>query len=124
MRAADASQETWELIAKMAAALGTGDAGEFLGACDPDMTGYAALRTNITALVAQWQVESAIDPIRNEGDDRAREVEVDWQLQLADRTGLDRVTRRRQSVKLRIEKQSRKWRVVAIEPAAFFTPSA
>src|SRR5690349_285264 len=73
-RAANSADECWDVVAKMAAALGTGDPGEFLGVCDPGATGYETLRINVNALVAQVDVESAVDPIRNAGGDARREL--------------------------------------------------
>ena len=120
--AADPAQDVWEVVTAMAAALGVADPGAFLAACDSGMPSYQTLRANISALVAQADIESGIDPVRNEGTDTAREVEVDWQLQLIDRSGLQRVTRRRENIKLRFEKRGRKWKVVSLEPVAFFAP--
>jgi hypothetical protein len=120
--AADPAQEAWEIVTTMAAALGRADPGEFLSVCDAAMPGYATLRANVVALVAQADADSGIDPVRNTGDDHAREVEADWQLHLVDRSGLDRVTRRRENVKLRLEKRGRKWKVIAVEPVGFFAP--
>ncbi len=121
-RAADSAQEVWGLVTTMAAALGRGDAGEFLSVCDAGMPGYAALRANIIALTAQVDAESGIDPVSNSGDGAAREIEIDWQLHLVDRTGLQRVTRRRSTIQCRCQKRGRKWKMVSIEPAAFFAP--
>ena len=120
--AADPAQDVWDLVTVMAASLGRSDAGEFLAACDSAKAAYEALRANVVALVAQADVDSGIDPVRNEGDAAAREVEVDWQLQLVERSALQRVTRRRTTVKLRLEKRGRKWKVVMLEPVAFFAP--
>jgi hypothetical protein len=120
-RAADPAQEVWDVVTAMAAALGRGSDGEFLAACDSSLAGYAELRGNVAGLVAAAEVESGIDPVKNEGDAAARVLEVDWLLHIVER-GLDRVTRRRQVVKCRIEKRSRKWKVVALEPVAFFAP--
>ena len=120
--AADPMQETWEVITTLAAALGRGDAGEFLSVCDSTTPAYAALRVSVPALVAQSEVESGIDPAQNSGNDRAREVVVDWQMQMVDRTGLQRVTRRRENVKVALEKRGRKWKVIGIEPLGFFAP--
>src|SRR6478672_8541135 len=120
--AADPAQEAWEVITTLAAALGRADAGEFLSVCDSAMPGYETLRVSVSALVAQAEVESGVDPAENSGDDRARTVVVDWQLQLVDRTGLQRVTRRRENVHLSLEKRGRKWRVDRIEPLGFFAP--
>jgi hypothetical protein len=120
--AADPAQETWDVVTAMAAALGRGSDGEFMGFCDPSLPGYETLRTNVRALVAEADLQSGIDPAGNTGDDRARDVEADWSLQLVDRTGLGRVIRRHQVVKLRFEIRGRKWKAVALEPAAFFAP--
>jgi hypothetical protein len=121
VRAADPAEEVWEVVTTMAAALGRGSDGEFLAVCDASLAGYATLRGNLAGLVAAAEIESGIDPVTNEGDGAARVLEVDWQLHLVER-GLDRVTRRRQVVKCRMEKRSRKWKVVALEPVAFFAP--
>jgi hypothetical protein len=120
--AADPAQDVWEVVTAMAAALGVADPGAFLAACDSGMPSYQTLRANVSALVAQADVESGIDPVRNEGTDTTREVEVDWQLQLVDRSGLQRVTRRRENIKLRFEKSGRKWKVVSLEPVRLFAP--
>ncbi len=120
-RAADPAAEAWEVVTAMAAALGRGSDGEFLAVCDASLPGYATLRGNIAALVATAEIESGIDPVTNEGDGAARLLEVDWLLHLVER-GFGRVTRRRQVVKCRMEKRSRKWKVVALEPVAFFAP--
>ena len=121
-RAADPAQEVWDAVAEMAAALGRASSGEFLAICDAALPGFEGLRANVQALVLSFEVESAIDPVSNTGDDRARDLEIDWQMQLIDRTGLGRVTRRRQAVKCRLELRGRKWKMVALDPVAFFAP--
>jgi hypothetical protein len=121
-RGADPAQEAWDSIAAMAAALGNANAGEFLAAFDPAMPAYETLRANVTALVAQVDVQSGIDPLSNEGDARAREVAVDWLMRLVDRTGLNRVTNRHDTVKCRMEKRGRRWKVVSLDPVGFFAP--
>src|SRR4051794_25016323 len=80
--AEDAAGQAWEVVARLAAALGRGDAADFLGACDRRMAGYDTLRANVTALAAQADANSGIDPLRNEGDDGARTIEVDWTLRM------------------------------------------
>ena len=121
-RAADPSQEAWEVITGMAAALGRSDAGEFLAVCDPAIPGYASMRANLVALVAQAEVESAIDPVENAGDDQVRNLEVDWSMRLVGKSALQRVTSRREVVKVRLEIRSRKWKVVALDPISLFAP--
>jgi hypothetical protein len=121
-RAADPAAEAWEVITGLAAALGRGSDVSFLSLCDPQMPGYSTLQANISALVVAADVASGIDPVRNEGDNSARDVEVDWQMRIVDRSGLDRITERRETVRCRIEKRGRGWKVVKLEPVAFFAP--
>jgi len=120
--AADPAQDAWDLILSLAAALGRNDAVGFLDLCDSSMPGYQDLRVNVAALVAQADVESGIDPLRNDGNDRARELEVDWTMQMADRTCLNRATTRHATVKVRAAKSGGKWKIVSIEPGGFFAP--
>jgi hypothetical protein len=121
-RAADPAQETWDLVTAMAAALSRSSEGEFMAACDPSLPGFETLRANIHALIAQADMQSGIDPVSNTGDDRARDVEADWTLQLVERSALAQITRRRQNVKFRFEIRGRKWKAVLLEPVAFFAP--
>jgi len=121
-RGADPAQDAWDVVTRLAALLAAANATEFLDACDSGMPGYSDLRVNVSALVAQAEVESGIDPVRNEGDAAARDIEVDWSLRLVGRAGLDRVTSRRASVRLRLVKKGRSWKVTALDPVAFFAP--
>src|SRR3954451_16284434 len=89
--AADPAQEVWDVVTTLAAALGRADPGEFLSVCDPALPGYQTLRANLSALVAQADAESAIDPVDNTGDDRVRELVVDWDLRLVEHSALQRV---------------------------------
>jgi hypothetical protein len=121
-RAADPAQDALDLITRLAGFLASADATQFLDACDSRMPSYSDLRVNVSALVAQAEVESGIDPVRNEGDAAARDLEVDWSLRLVGRAGFERVTSRQGIVKLRLEKKGRSWKVVGLAPVAFFAP--
>jgi len=122
--AADSADDAWEVVTSLAAALANADAGAFLGFCDSGMSGYETLRANVIALVGQVDADSGIDPVRNDGDDHVRHVEADWELRLVDRSALQRTWQRRATVKLRIEKRGRKWKVVALDPVSFFAPQS
>src|SRR5689334_8421356 len=95
---ADAEADAWEIVTELATALGHSSPVEVLAVCDSQMPGFATLRAGVTALCAAADVESGIDPVRNTGNDRARDLEVDWTMQLIDRSGLGRVTRRHETV--------------------------
>ena len=88
-RAADPAGEVIDLFTDVAGSLSAGNVSRFLGAFDPAMPGYARLRDNVTALAAQGEVQSFIDPITNEGDDTRRAVEWKWTLRI--RRGQDRL---------------------------------
>lgn len=119
---ADSADQVWDLLSSMASGLSAGHAGEFLGAFDPAMPGYEELRTNVTALLAQTDVQSSIELVSDEGDDRRRMVEVDWLLRLTGREEVSGSTRRQEQVKCGFEKQGKRWRTVSMEPLAFFAP--
>jgi hypothetical protein len=128
---ADSADDVWDVIAGAARALteatalpppNRGSAAPFLSSFDPKMRDYDTLRAKVTALIAQADLQSTLDPVRNEGDDRARDLDIDWQLRITDlATGLTSA-RRQEIVKCRVEKQGRKWRIVSIQPMSFFSP--
>lgn len=119
---ADSGQEVWDLFASLAAALSEGHSGEFLKGFDPAMPGGDKLRADVTGLLRQAQVQSSIEMLGNEGDDRVRRVELDWILRIDSRQDAGGSVRRRQNIKCRVAKAGRKWRIVAWEPLDFFAP--
>jgi hypothetical protein len=121
-RAADPAQEVLDLVADAAASLSAGSVPRFLKAFDPVMQGYAKLRENVTGLVALGDVQSLIDPLEDEGDDRRRMVQFRWTLRLRRGEQSASFIRREQVVKCRVEKQRGKWRIVGLEPIEFFAP--
>lgn len=120
--AADPAREVWDLFSNMASALAAGDAASFLAAFDPAMPGFPALRDDVMALVRVDSVQSAIDALRNDGDDRRRSVDLDWLLHLTSLGDSSKVTRRRETVHCRLEKQGKRWKIVALTPLSFFAP--
>jgi hypothetical protein len=121
-RAADPAQEVIDLVADAAASLSAGSVPRFLKAFDPAMEGYAKLRENVTGLVTLGEVQSLIDPLEDEGDDRRRTVQLRWTLRLHRGEQSASFTRREQVVKCKVEKQRGKWRIVGLEPIDFFAP--
>ena len=128
---ADAEDETWELVASAARALveatalpppNRGTAVPFLSYFDPKMAGFETLRDSVTALIDQVDLQSTIDPLRNEGNDRAREMTLDWLLTMSDPGSSIVSTRREAEIRCRVEKQGKKWRIVLLEPVSFFAP--
>ena len=120
--AADAAREVYELFESMANGLSQGDAAPFVDALDPAMPGYRDLAANVRALAAQAEVQSAIEVLTDTGDATHRDVQLDWFLQITLRSDPMNLARRRQIVKCKTVKQGKKWRIVALEPVAFFAP--
>jgi hypothetical protein len=123
-RAADAAQEVLDLVADAAASLSAGNVALFLKAFDPAMAGYAKLRENVTGLIAQGDVKSLIDPLEDEGDGRRRSVQLHWTLLIERGQQATSSARREQVVKIKVEKQGGKWRIVELEPIEFFAPGS
>jgi len=131
---ADAASDVWSLIRDAADSLTEADAPGFLDCFDPKMPGYEELRTNVAALIAESAppppmaqsdregIFCSIGLVSEEGDDKARSLELDWILDVRQRSGAVGATRRQQNVKLRVEKQGKKWRIVALDPIGFFAP--
>jgi murein L,D-transpeptidase YcbB/YkuD len=121
-RAADVAQEVVDLIADLAASLSAGNVTLFLQAFDPKMPGYAKLRENVTGLIGQGDVQSLIDPLEDEGDERRRVAQFDWTLLMHRGQEATSFARREQVLKFSVEKRGGKWRIVGLEPIEFFAP--
>lgn len=94
------------------------DTRAFLDHFDPKMPGYEALHYDIEGLVARPNVTSTIEIVTDKGDNRQHEMGLDWTL------FVDTDNPRRLLVKVRIEKQGKKWKIVALDPLEFFKPTA
>ena len=121
---ADSADDVWNLVASMASALVNGNASEFMSYFDPAMPSFDELRTDVTALVGEFVAQSSIDPLKNEGDDRSRTLELDWRLTLVDQQNDAAATHRERNVTCRLVKKGRKWLITAFEPAGLFAPPA
>jgi hypothetical protein len=117
---ADDASDIWELLTQAAAALSAGNAREFLDAFDRSMPGYQMLATNISGLVGEYEVESSIELLTEQGTGSTRTIELDWYLQLIEQQDETNTIRRREGVTCRLMKIEKKWRIVALEPIAFF----
>ena len=119
---ADSAQQVWDLFTSMAAALSEGNASAFMSAFAAAMPGYEALRAGVTALLREAEVQSSIELVEEQGDDRNRAVELDWLVHIVGRQDGALAERRRERVKCRVEKSGTKWRVASLEPLQFFAP--
>jgi hypothetical protein len=119
---ADSAQQVWDLFASMASALSEGNAIAFMNAFDPAMPGFEALRANVTALLKVADVQSSVEVVEDEGDDRSRTVELDWLIHIVDFQDDAVMERRQERLKCRVEKSGKKWRIASLEPLQFFAP--
>ena len=118
----DAPPELIDLFASMASALSESNAEMFLRAIDPAMPGYERFAANVNALAAQNALSNSIEIVSQKGDDRVQVVELDWLLEIRGKGDSLLFVRREVIVKCRVERQKKKWRIVAFEPSDFFAP--
>ena len=121
-RAADAQQQVFDLFTKIAAALSDDDPAVFVEAVDPGMPNFQDFRRDVTALTDLAEVTNSIEIMSDTGDDTHREEELDWFLELVNKSQSRTVERRRQIVKFRLERKGKKWKIVSIDPLHFFAP--
>jgi hypothetical protein len=106
------------LIRETAEDLSNKDSRGFLDRFDPKMPGYEALHYEIESLLARPDVISTIEIVTDKGDNQRRELKLDWVL------SVETERPRREVVTVRIEKQGKKWKIVALDPIEFFKLTA
>jgi hypothetical protein len=94
----------------------------FLSAFDPKMPSYGQVRTNVIGLLDEGHIYSNVEMVRNEGDDRTREVELNWDLSLVNRNTKITIFDRSEHVTCRLERQHGKWKIVSLDPIAILAP--
>jgi predicted ATPase len=119
---ADDANEIWELLTQAAAALSAGNRDDFLQAFDRSMPGYQMLASNISGILAEYEVQSSVELLTEEDSGSARTIDLDWFLELVEQQDETNVTRRRDKVTCRLRKTGKKWKIVSLEPISFFAP--
>ena len=119
---ADTRQELIDVFGAMASALSEGNPAVFLRAIDPAMPGYPRFAGAVKALAAQNDLSSSIEIGNQEGDGHVQTVELDWLLEIRGKEQSHLFVRRQTTVKCRLERRGKKWRIVSLEPASFFAP--
>ena len=120
---AEVPAEVWRMLTDAAEGLANDNASAFLDPFDRNMPGYSALRANVEGLLNGNEVISTVETISDEGDSQKRSLELDWLLALneKDNSGVRKETRRG-VLKVRVERQGKRWKIVALEPVDFFRP--
>ena len=111
---ADDRTDALDVVAPIAAALSDGNTAAALAAIPRELENYAEVRENLTALIVQAEVTSSVDVVSAE----AGSAELDWYMQIRNRSTKMLIARRRGSVKIRFRKR----KLLALEPASFFAP--
>jgi len=117
---ADTHDDIIDLFASMAAALSEINVPQFMAAFDKDMPDYDKLKSAVTGLVNQAEVSSSVEPLRDEGDDASRTVELDWYLEIRSLVPDGPLVRRREVVHCQLRKEKKRWKIVALKPIEFF----
>ena len=121
--AADAQQQVLDLFTKIAGALSDDDPMVFLAAVDHDMPHFQDFQSELMALTDQADITNSIEVVTDQGDDTHRVEELDWFMQIVDKSIGQDVERRRAVVRFKLERRGKKkWKIVGIEPWQFFRP--
>jgi hypothetical protein len=121
-RASDAQQQVFDLFSKIASALSDDDAAMFIEAVDPGMPHFEDFRRDVVALTDLADLTNSIEVLSDTGDDTHRAEELDWFLEIVGKSEPHSLERRRETVKFRLERKSKKWKIMSIDPLSFFAP--
>ena len=106
----------------LATDLSQGQVVAFLSHFDRGMPGYARFRDLIRALTNQTEVGSSIEITSDTGDDRRRDLELNWILEITRTSPGTRTEHRQGKVRCTFEHRGRSWIITAIDPIDFFAP--
>jgi hypothetical protein len=120
---ADTHADVLDLFASMTSKLSDDNAAGFMDGFDKSMPDYGKLREWIVGLIAQAEVSSSIEPVKDDGDETKRSVDLDWTLQIRSREASGPLVERQQTVHAELVKQKKRWRIVSITPLDFFEPA-
>ena len=121
---ADTHSDILDLFASMTSALADDNAAGFMAAVDKkNMADYDKLSGYVEGLITQAEISSHVEPVKDEGDESKRSVDVDWTLQLRSREMAGPALEREQTVHIELVKQKKHWRITSITPIDFFAPA-
>jgi hypothetical protein len=120
---ADVRSDVVDLFASIASALTAVNPAQFMAAFDKDMPDYDKLKDQITALANQAEITSSIEPIKDEGDEAQRSVDLDWYLEVRSLYPNGPIIHRRDVIHCDIRKQGKHWKIVSLKPLEFFAPA-
>jgi hypothetical protein len=120
---ADTHSDIIDVFTAMAAALSDTNVPEFMNAFDKDMPGYGKLKNDVTALMTQADISTSAEPIKDEGGDAERKMDLDWYLQVRSLYPNGPIVTRREIIHAELRKQGKHWKIVSLQPMEFFAPA-
>lgn len=120
---ADTQGDIVDLFASMAAALSEINVPQFMDAFDKNMPDYDRLKAEVAGLVNQGEISSSVEPLKNEGGDTGRVVDLDWYLEIRSLLPDGPLVRRREVVHCELRKEKKHWKIVSLKPLDFFAPA-
>ncbi len=115
---APAQPPEFKVIADLANYLSEGNGPGAMDAFDKSTPNYQTLSNNVFAIVAQADVTCTIDPVEQQGN----VIEVDFFLKLNAKSDQGPTERRQMTVKLKIEKVGKKYKITGIDPPQILDP--
>lgn len=120
---ADSAGDCQEVIRKAVEALRHRQAAALWLLFDPAMPGYAKLRADTGDLLQVAEAESNVVFRKNEGDDRVRNLEFNWRMEITQQERAASTTLRDENVKCRMEHKDGKWRIDSFAPISLLAPT-
>jgi hypothetical protein len=120
---ADTHSDVLDLFASMTSALSDDNPAGFMNAFDRNMADYDKLAGYVGGLIREAEVSASIDPVKDDGDDMKRSVDLDWTLQIRSRQMAGPLVEREQTVHVELVKQKKHWRIVSFTPVDLFAPA-
>ena len=115
------STDMLDFVSAIAGDLADNDLRDFLKHVDPAMPGYAILKDDVETLLSAKDVESEIEMISEEGDQRKRSLELDWVLITRDKEVINgRQVTQRVRVKCSVTRQAKTWTLTNFDPIRLF----
>lgn len=111
-----------DTIAEMAGSLAEAEPVAFFGAFSRAFPQRDELFRNVRALEREFEVASTVDVIASTEQDGEASLDLDWSFELTPRAGTGQLVRRRERIVIKMRREGRTWRVIALQPLSFFAP--
>jgi len=123
LQAAEAEQDAARaVLADFVESLGDSEPGLALRNVARDSPARDALRDRLPVLLQAFLVDADVREQQAEVTPDGAMITSDWTLKLRRRGGATTITERRESVKVELRPEKKKWRIWRIEPAEMFNP--